>query len=214
MAMSVPNFLAGGADMGVEAMMGAQAGAGLIGNIINTHAQRDINDQNITQANQQMAFQERMSNTAHQREVADLKAAGLNPTLSAGGNGSSTPSGAAATLQAPQVSMPDMFAMGISLKQLELAEKRLNIDALKGVTEIDLKKSHKEINELKKILMGKGMIKAEVEGEGAGLVRKMIQAVKDSFNGNTQGHRDQERRMQREKQFLQQQNQGIPINNN
>lgn len=45
-------------------------------------------------AQQQMDFQKKMSNTAHQREVKDLRKAGLNPILSAKLGGSSSPGGA------------------------------------------------------------------------------------------------------------------------
>lgn len=133
---------AGGGGFGLGSMLGG-IGGGLVGAAGNIYAaktsaagQEQANQANLQIAREQMAFQERMSSTAHQREVEDLKAAGLNPVLSANA-GASSPAGQSATIEnaAPDYSKAVTSALDAMRLGQEMKESNsrisMNLGALK-----------------------------------------------------------------------------------
>jgi len=107
------------------------AGSSLLGGIIGSETDKDINQQQIDLSKESWAWQERMANTAHQREVADLRKAGLNPILSAKLSGSATPPISTPTLHAPGKLLAE-GASSASLRFLEGMNIRQNIATSKS----------------------------------------------------------------------------------
>ena len=77
----------------IGSVIGGPVGGAIGSGIAGVLGAEEANDQRVASSRDQMAFQERMSNTAHQREVKDLAVAGLNPMLSAKLSGASSPAG-------------------------------------------------------------------------------------------------------------------------
>lgn len=108
----------------------AAAGASLLSGAMASRGARRQQEDSQEFAREQMAFQERMSSTAHQREVADLRAAGLNPILSANG-GASSPSGSMGTAVNFTQPFADAAREGVS-SALQATRLEADIDAIEA----------------------------------------------------------------------------------
>lgn len=123
------------------------------------------------QASQNRNFQRDMSNTAHQREVEDLRAAGLNPILSAN-RGASTPTGSVGTMQTAD------FA-NAAYKSMRIKEELNNIRA-----DTQVKKDQAELAFEKKIternLQNKLVHEMRNLAENNELIRSQVSQTKNS----------------------------------
>jgi len=85
---------------------------------------------NAREAERNRRFQERMSSTAHQREVRDLQAAGINPMLSRMGSGATTPGGDRAQMEDPA---PRAISSALAVQQaranIELTRRQAELAA-------------------------------------------------------------------------------------
>ncbi len=77
------------------------------------------NSANRKEANRNREFQAQQSNTAHRREVIDLKAAGLNPILSARLGGSSSSPGSIIPMQDPTKGVPGAIHSALSASKVK-----------------------------------------------------------------------------------------------
>ncbi len=143
---------------------------GIAGSLLSNVGAAEQNQSNVRISQAQMDFQERMSSTAYQRSMADMRKAGLNPILAYKQGGASSPGGAG---------IPAVNEMvGPANNARELSTQLANLKNTKASTA--LLKMQEQVSQYNKVLaqMTAGSAKSalRVQVESDELMRKWLQS--------------------------------------
>ncbi len=134
--------------------------------------QSKANVGSVGMSDKQMAFQERMSSTAHQREVVDLRRAGLNPMLSVMGGGASAPSGSQGVINSE--------LEGVAASAKAMPRLAADLKAVKASTEVSNKQAGLLSAQTIKTLFDAGI--SSSKGVRLGIEAKGLQWILDRAN--------------------------------